>query len=394
MKRVLIFYMLALLFSSCNSGYNGKENVETLIIDGIVSENKFDLSEICSGFNYVQLDPSKNIFYEGFPDVIVRDSLLFMLDNKKGCYAFNINNGKQLLHINNIGMGPQEMASPRAFYPDLSKGRLEIYDARRRKLFFYNMKGDFLKSVPSRGLLFVDFTKRKNGEYLLYTGNHINNINGEMINNSLLVTDSAFTLKRTMFEITPERSRFQTSSQVFTWADEQLLFRNFPDGHLYDLSGNVPEPLLRLDFKEKNIPSSFEKNEKEFKTADWVRFAKEKGYSAGISGYHENTSYKFIRFISFEKWKSYYVIYNTSNASYALCSEENVHNDIDGGITGKIVHLDNDRIIILIEPYMLLEKLQKLDEGSKISKANKDLLTKISRKGRNGNPILMIGELK
>ena len=390
MAKYLIMVLL-IAYTSCQKNSCADENVETLVIDNLSGTNELHLSQLCSAVNYVQLDSSKTIFFKGVPNIIVRDTLLFTLDLNNGCYGFNLNTGEQVLHINNIGNGPEEMAYPDSFYPDLKSGRIEIYDARKRKLFFFDMKGDFLKTLSCKGLLFKKFVKTAGGSYVLHTGNHINSVDGKAINSNVIFTDSAFNIKKSMIEITPERSRFQSSSDLaLGQIDREIFSINFPDGRLYNVSGKKEIPVINIEFKEKNIPSALVKNKKGYQTAEWMSMMREKGYSAGISGFHENDRYKLLRFISFEEYISYYILYRKNDGFYEWFPEENIINDIDEGIAGKIVHIDNERIVMLIEPHILYG----LNEEEKAAPGVQELLKRISYKGGDGNPVLLIGRLK
>lgn len=375
------------------------DKLETLVIDKIPSSKKYNLSALCTDIQYVQLDTAYNVFFlnTGY-DKIVLDNTLFTLDDKSGCRAFDINSGKQTLDLNIIGLGPNEVVAPNSFYLDKKMGRIEIFDARKRDLVFFDLNGKFLERIDfSSNVFFVNFSKTRAGEYLFYTGNHINVIDKEPVYESVIFSDAAFNITKSFFPVSPELSRFQTSSDHhFIVTDDAVLFRHFPGNTLYDISGGEPRPILNLDFKDRNIPQSILKNEKGYGTKDYIEGLKEKGYCAGISFYNENDAYQLMSFIAFEEFVHYYILRNKGTGHYQWFRKDNFVNDIDGGIVGDIIHLDNDRIIMIIEPYLLWYHAQMLKQSQLSVEASRafELLNEISYKGKEGNPILMIGKLK
>lgn len=403
-KFIIVFLILhagcSILREKAENNVSDESDIlETLVIDKIPSSHTFNLSDLCSSIRYVQLDTAVDVF---FPNTgrseIVRDNILYTLDGENGCLAFNITSGKQTLNIGNIGHGPMDMSAPNSFYPDLKRNRIEIFDAGKRNLVFFGLNGEFLQRIDfSSNVFFVDFSKTSAGEYLFYTANQINVIDGVPLYETVIFSDTAYNITKSFFPVSPELSRFHSSSsRHFTVTDDAVLFWYFPGSMLYDIAGSEPRPILKLDFKEKNIPESILKNEKGYGTKEYIDILKEKGYSGGISLYQENDACQLMSFIAFDEFTHYYILRNKGTGHYQWFRKDNFINDIDDGIVGDILHMDNDRIIMIIEPYLLWDHAHTLKQNRLTGEANRafELLNKISHKGKEGNPILMIGQLK
>ncbi len=388
--KVYQYFVLFLLVVSCVRHKDHKQPIETLKIANAPQNNKLFLSKLCSEIGYVPLDTSKDIFVSASNKMQIADSLFYLMENYgvKRFSAYNIYNGKLAFEIAEMGFGPNEIGSPVAFYPNLNKKEVEIFDAMKRKLFRFDFQGHFInsKSIP---FWFYNFTKDKAGNYFLFTSNQSN----EGISSNLIITDSAFNIKRTFFELNPglERLSMETNRNFVKYGDK-LFFINSPDNYLYEILDYKIIPILKLDFNENNIPEKLIQNEAVLELSEWINILKEKKYSMGINGYFENKGYRIMQFLSFKELAQYYIFYDKHTKLYNYYSELNLINDIDNGITGKIIHLDDEQLVMFIEPYKLIEHINKSKNDTEFT--NEKLLDFLKKKGENSNPILMFCKLK
>jgi len=142
-----LFFLIFILFFSCNDSNILKDDISKIQIDAL-PENVYNFFDVVEDFQFIKLETVSDGLIGNIHKVIIVNDRIFILDRlmAKSVLCFDIN-GKFIRKIGNHGRGPGEWLNPVDIaYLDDSQNFV-IYCHSIRKLIFYDLNGNYIKEI-------------------------------------------------------------------------------------------------------------------------------------------------------------------------------------------------------------------------------------------------------
>ncbi|MEX2568858.1 MAG: 6-bladed beta-propeller [Cyclobacteriaceae bacterium] len=146
MKNIIVF-ILIINFFSCSYENEFDQEVVTIDID-LNKSIQGKLSDQFESPEYILLDFSDNNPLINLYNIIFKDEMIFIRDNRSNnLFIFN-ENGKVVDIINANGMGPGEFSQMDDF--QVTEDRIFIQDTYLHKQLEFDRSGKFIKEIKNR----------------------------------------------------------------------------------------------------------------------------------------------------------------------------------------------------------------------------------------------------
>lgn len=170
-----------------NSFINFKLKQDSLIVLNVplrseYLKNKIPLSKLVdSSFSIVLETTNRNLIGK-IDDVKIFENKIFVLDSRKAeaIFVFDMK-GHYLRQIGETGRGPQEYPYPQDFSIDEDFKEILVFNGSIRKIFRYNLDGDFLGEIKVPIDCYAIKTLEA-GNIILFAGNYMNEHLSELKN--------------------------------------------------------------------------------------------------------------------------------------------------------------------------------------------------------------------
>jgi hypothetical protein len=342
---------------------------------------KIEFNDFVKNIEYVVLEPKQGYLISKIDKIMVKDSMIFILDKwQKSIFIFD-HTGKPKHKIADFGEGPGQYSGISDF--DISGGFLFLLTGPPKEMSLYDLSGNYIQSIPTGGKFLSHFVKQ--GSTWV---SHLNGSYNEEYKSNIMIWDSLFTTRKKEFLYIESEKRnigarmpnFLTRNrdEVFLYENLSNLIYKLEDGNL----SVVNEILINgegIPKKEyiKILNSSQEEQIKVF----------EMDFFIGMRRILATDKFLFIQIM---KGKGLINCFISHNSHDFLAYSEEFHG---WGISlpGEIIGVSQDQFIYEVTDKIMIQ-LKELQESGKLTTdnfKNKQIYQAIDQYEKEGNPVLM-----
>jgi hypothetical protein len=338
-KYIILF--LSLTVVACTTKNETKDAIPQINIELNDKNSTIHCSDILNLDRIVVLETSDKSIIGNIDDVIVNDSIIYVLDKRvtKSIFIFNYK-GRFIKMINQLGKGPNEYISLNSITYDNFEGKLVVMDGVGRKVLVYNRLGDFEKIIKvddyfdqvhvldkDHYVFYSDFSSRKHKQI------SISNKDGKVVERFMDISGKHFD------------SGY--GQNVFCLNNDLTLFALPYDNTIYSVSGNKLVPYCDLLFGDLFIDS----NAKNMSSKEVDKLRKKHGDGKIISKFNRIARFENMLYCSFTyNFMTYSMFYDMNEHRIVHIGE--LTSDINNLFIGdkKPIGLYKDELIFKLEP--------------------------------------------
>lgn len=343
------------------------------------------ISEIADTIEYIELETPKDLAITRVWDIIPVDSF-WIIHSRDGVYKFT-NKGKYIKSIGRSGQGPGEYSLVHDIAVD--QKRKEILLNTSGKFLFYDLEGNFLRTIKKEGLMFrahvvdsvlwISEATSNSDKYQAYAmdyqGNMLNSISNPYYGMESQDEGAGFHLAKLY-------------KPFYMYKDTFYLKGREMNDTIYCLLGAKCEPYIALNMGKYKLPVEYEA---------WYSFeAHEKNGERywGIPSVAEGDRYLFLLSQRYAAVDGNKYVHNEDNFRYVVYDKEKtigffvsekLQDDILGGPSIWPYWVTDDYYMNVVEWYDLSEEIKKGEYS--ISPAFKKQL---SGWGYDTNPLVIL----
>ncbi len=151
-RLLYIIVLLLILTAACSKETQKKKNNEKVKTINFTDLEYKEFTIKPEKIQFIDLETTENSLVGDITKIVIRDSLLFVLDKNNNLFVFNLE-GKFLNRIGHIGQGPTELYHLSHFFVDTKRKEVGIFDVIRQYVHFYDYKGNWKKKTDVEGCL-------------------------------------------------------------------------------------------------------------------------------------------------------------------------------------------------------------------------------------------------
>ncbi len=339
---------------------------------------------------FISLEVTENSLVGDIEKIVIRDSLLFVLDKNNNLSVFNLE-GKFLNRIGHIGQGPNELYHLSHFYVNARKKEVGIFDVIQRKVHFYNYKGNWQRKINVGDCLSEIVNKMyclPNGTVLTTMRNQLGDYESDFNFCLFSVGDNCLKLASYCpFGFKPDRNITVGWSQVGENGKNVFLNPNLSDS-IYVLN-NTGKIAGKYIFKsELKSVDTFEKRADFRDSFEAKGILKNEGYSTGFLGLYATDKFLIFAFPNYKDSKYYHILWDLEKDE----GYRTYHSVLPYGITSGIgiYTTYKNKFVTSFQAPQLLE----LQKSPYAIKGHKQLDKIMSTLTEEDNPIIVLYELE
>lgn len=273
MKKYTYFFLIALtFFLSCdNKCKTSKKSLPVLELAKYVEHDipdTFTWNSIQKKVTFIALETSKHsLLSEYCTPKFIDNKTILVVDNKfEKIFHFN-NDGKILHVIYHKGNGPGEYVYLTHVSYNTSDSLIRVFDMGNRKLIFYNLKGEHIKSISTRG--------KFSGIIIFINDSHfvIQNDSGKY---QISIFDEYYNQTQVKLPFDPICSRRSKSILPTTYSHSQnsdrKIFNPINNDTVYEFSDQRNDPLFVLKKGKFVFPESEIENVFKLEISDYSNY--------------------------------------------------------------------------------------------------------------------------
>lgn len=362
-KLLFLCMMLFILFSSCskqNKSGLSEENVAYTVNleECLATERMMKISEIADTVEYVELKTPEDLTITRVWDIIPVDSF-WIIHSRDGVYKFT-NRGKYLKSVGKHGQGPGEYS----LIYDIAVDRIkkEILLNTSGKLLFYDLEGNFLRTIKKEGVMFsvlvvdsvlwISETAMNVDKYLGYAMDYQGNILNSISNPYYGVESQD---EGTGLHLAKLYKPFYSYNGTFYLKGKEV------NDTIYRLSGPISKPYIAFNMGKYKLPVEYE---------SWYSFeaSQKNGFRYwGIPSVAEDERYLFLLTQRYAPVDGSKYVHNEDNFRYIVYDKERksgfgvlkkLQDDILGGPSIWPYWITKDYYMNVIEWYDLSEEIK------------------------------------
>lgn len=345
------------------------------------------LSSIADSVSMVGLATNRNGIIGSIDKMVIANGSFYILDRRKSskvyCFAAD---GVYISTIGTHGHGEGEYHEPTDF--DIVGDTVVILDQFKTCLHYYSSNGRYItsKRLPfyTTGLSIMNDTT-----YLFNTIYADNEHLGDIVNYSLIMTDSTMSIKKYGFY--REHGKYSSiwGPENFYRAVHHTVFHPALSDMVYSINtaGDI-ERKYKIDFGNRALPEKLTFNSK------WDEFKQEsvqKEYFIFPGKSFETNNYLFIEYL--DNHESRYTIYDKKNK--IVKNARYIKNDLETGLAiESIVGFSNNILIGMVTPAMLIQIYNDMPQTNMKETFSAKALDILENLSEEDNPILIMIHLK
>lgn len=255
--------------------------------DKLISENVVNVCDIIDTMMVVKLETKKECLIGNPRKIKVISNRIFILDTNSGLFEFNFD-GDFVKKIGEIGKGPGEYISPKAFDVDEKRNEIYVYDRSTLKILKYDFQGNFKEGIKVNVYAYDFIVDKKNEGFIFDT--HLEKQKGwsqsDVKQFSITRTDVKGNLTLAFLETNKKENSLNYKSRYNLFSNDSIILFNKPfKNKIYQIKQSEVVPLFSFEFG-KTIPDGFSHD---IQVRDFMEKIEENGYD-----YFNNNSGYFI----------------------------------------------------------------------------------------------------
>ncbi len=346
---------------------------ETIVIPKEVKD-PVPASELIEDFYYVPLETTDESLFAYCTRIERYDGKLFVFDahGTKKLFLFD-EKGRFLKSLGEKGNAPFEFIRPSAFAIDRTKKEIVIYDNMKRKWMRFTMDGDYIGSLDVPFSTYCNFQILPDGEYVTATNiNALNRHLGPYFDYKLLYTDSIGKFRKAAYTF-PETEHSALAYDPVGRTGDAVFYAPIYLNEVYTVTDTALQLRYKFDYDaftpfEKEKMSSFESYD------DYDNYRLSHTY---VTHFAENDTH--LMFVTSDKDdKRFITLYD--KRSKKLINFTGFSNDTDFIMdSGSGLYSYQDYFIAMVHPLYLKALKQYIDQTTHypIKEENKPLFEHI-----------------
>jgi hypothetical protein len=270
----------------------------------VTSNDEMQLSNFFQDVKIVKLETKDNVLLGEINYIVQANNKIYITDVYASTLYIFDKTGKFLSSINKKGQGPGEYIGVTQFVVD--RENIVVMSRSLRKLMIYSESGEFL-SEHKVNCSALDISLLDNHYYVLYCGNDKAGSENKL---HLIDTDNT---EKQFIPVDAVRSKYLhyiSPYNFFKGTNAVRFFEPYNDT-VYTITKDKVEPAFYIDFKGKNIPSSFYGAGHE-NIMTFAQSLMQHEYAAGV-----------FRFAESEQTKMFFTYYQWNKAKLTLYDMQN-----------------------------------------------------------------------
>lgn len=363
MKYLLITFgfLFILLLHSCRDKIinNASQSIKLNILTE--QYKKIGISGFVERIEYTILENKKGNLLGGIDKAILDNDVLYVLDNKtKKISAFSIS-GHFKFQINSFGKGPEEYLDLSDFIINRATSEIEVWDNGNRKILVYDKIGEYKREIPF-DLRMENFARMKDNSIICYTCNYPNyDYRGIKNAYNIYHVDYEGNVINTWLPIGNMNSLTLLEGNMFYEYNNGVNVTIPFDQNVYFIDSKECKVKYQINFQNYSLPEDILEDYSKVKREDNIAISNasirimnlinESNYALGIYNLLENSKYFFFQY-NVTGIGSFTVIYNKLTEIAFIGIPEN---DLDNGLFGTPILMDNEFLYSYVFPYELID---------------------------------------
>ena len=227
---------VSFLYLGCTTSSTVSDHVVSIQVIG--GDKSFEMTDVVSRTDTIRLVPKHGCVVGDIQDYCLDDSLVYVLDNGKSLFSFQVRTGKMENYIHHVGHGRNEYIAPKAVC--VRNGFVYLLDFQGKSVLMYDRSLTFLKrvTIPFTAL---DFSVVSDG-FLFF------NLNRGGIYRRVVYTDFQGQVKDSFLD-SDGTMDYLLNDKVFSEiGNKQVYYTDFPTGDVYYWNDKTLEKVYALDF--------------------------------------------------------------------------------------------------------------------------------------------------
>jgi len=300
--NLLIISVLLILFSSCTSTGSSEGQFKLPSLKATLNNAQtLRLSDCFEEVSYIPLETSDDFLLGYIGKMLIEGNTIYFLSGKS-IYSFDLNSGKGKMNLSKLGNGPGEYKSLFDFVIDKNTRHIELLDNNGKKIFVYDLNGNFQKSLSLPFMPFA-FFKKTSSLYCFYN----NNLKSDISSSKIVDYDVEHQNKyNEYFPINEKMAEyfFLGDEKVFNQSSKGFYCHISPIDTIYKYAEGMGfVPAFHLDFTDNTAPSAFYE-EKYRDIMEFSEAANRNGYIYALSNFAINGNDDII--FSYRFGKTFY----------------------------------------------------------------------------------------
>ncbi|WP_106831426.1 6-bladed beta-propeller [Parabacteroides pacaensis] len=224
-----------------------EENTKVIKVQEPVEQIK--ASELIEEFVYLPLETSDESLFAYCNNLIFYKDHIYLLDHVTAEAVFIFDKqGKLEKKLGEKGGAPHEFAMLKGMAIDKNKDQLLLYDNRKRKMLYFTLDGEFIKSEKVNFRFCGQYGMLPSGNMVAATSKsdfnyHLN----ELTDYRLLYTDTVGLIKKTAYKYDDNEHLPLAYSEIFFCEDEMLYYPPFKN-QICSVTDTVVNVKYQMDY--------------------------------------------------------------------------------------------------------------------------------------------------
>ncbi len=263
MKHLNICYyyigLFVLVFFSCKQE-KIKVTKNDLLIDPTIKLEK-NIFDLISEVEIIEIkDSVSDLSIHPIKKIIPYGKNIYIQGGKHEIYLVNEESGFLEYKLNDVGFGPNEYREIKDVSINRKMNELYIYDFEKQRFSIYDTKLKLLR-IENIGYNFLNFEFLKDNFIIAFTGKHVNNINGNIIEHDLVVLDSNRVVVNKSLPFDGEKypSVRIHNAKPFHYLEESeaFVFSDLISDSIYSVSTNNINPYGVFKYRRETLDKDF-----------------------------------------------------------------------------------------------------------------------------------------
>lgn len=365
---------------------NIKEEETEIIFVNKPTQDQIKASNIIEEFQYIPLEMSDESMFAYCTDLEIYKNHIYLMDRitAEAVFIYDMN-GKLVKRLGDKGGAPHEFAMLKGMAIDKNKDQLVLYDNRKRKMVYFSLLGDFIKSENVNFRFTGQFGILPSGNIVSATSKSDRNYHlNELTDYRLLYTDTTGMITRAFYKHDDNENLPIAFSSFFLHNDDNLYYPAFMNQicnvsdtsvcikYLFDYKDFTPiDPERISDFQNYDEFSDYRY------TTTWL-----------FPLFAENNTHLFFK--TNDKKEEFLTFYDKKNKN--MISFKTMLFDTDFAINFSPVYSYGDYFIALADPALLISmKNYMIENKYPIPEKTKPFFEKIKE---DDNSALVLFKIK